>query len=138
MQTSRHDNGARVHERLEEDTLIWLTTIDDKGRPQPSLVWFLWENDEILVYSQPHTQKVSNIVARPLVSLNFNSNEGGGDMTVIQGVARLVDDAPPPHLHEPYIARYRDDIAAMNSTPEAFIGPYSQAIRITPTSARGF
>lgn len=138
MDTARHGNADRIFERLENDTLLWLTTIDDRGRPQPSLVWFLWENDEVLIYSQPHTQKVRNIVARPHVALNFNSNDGGGDMTVIQGEARLVDDAPPPHLHEPYITRYRDAISGMNSTPEAFIGPYSQAIRISLSSSRGF
>ena len=137
MDTTRHGNPTRIFERLENDTLLWLTTIDDSGRPQPSLVWFLWEDDEVLVYSEPHTQKIRNITARPEVALNFNSNDGGGDMTVISGVARLVDDAPPPHLHEPYIVRYGDTIAAMNTTPEDFIGPYSQAIRITPTSARG-
>ena len=138
MNTARHGNPDRIFDRLENDTLLWLTTVDDQGRPQPSLVWYLWEDDEVLVYSQPHTQKVRTIEARPNVALNVNSNTGGGDMTVIQGMARLVDDAPPPHLHEPYIARYRDAIARMNSTPEEFIGPYSQAIRITPTSSRGF
>lgn len=137
MDTTRHVDPGRVLARLERETLIWLTTIDDGGRPQPSLVWFLWEGDEILVYSKPNTQKVANIAARPGVALNFNSNDGGGDMTVIQGTARLVDDVPPPHLHERYIARYRDTIARLNSTPEEFIGPYSQAIKIIPVSARG-
>ena len=138
MDTTRHGNADRISARLEADTLIWLTTIDNRGRPQPSLVWYLWENGEVLVYSRPHTQKVGNIAARPQVALNFNSNEGGGDMTVIQGTARLVDDAPPPHLNEPYIARYHDRIQRLNSTPEEYIGPYSQAIRITLDSARGF
>ena len=138
MDTTRHGNPDRITARLEHDTLVWLTTIDDRGRAQPSLVWFLWEGDEVLVYSRPHTQKVANIAARPQVALNFNSNEGGGDMTVIQGTARLVDDAPPPDRNEPYIARYRERIAALNSTPEDFIGPYTQAIRIGLDSARGF
>jgi PPOX class probable F420-dependent enzyme len=138
MDTTRHGNAERISARLGDDTLVWLTTIDDEGRPQPSLVWFLWEGDDVLVYSKPHTQKIANIAARPHVALNFNSSEDGNDMTVIQGTARFVDDVPPPHLNEPYIARYRDTIAQLDSTPEEFIGPYSQAIRITLDSARGF
>lgn len=34
--------GQRVSERLAFDLILWRTTVDDRGRPQPRPVWFLW------------------------------------------------------------------------------------------------
>src|SRR6478609_6474665 len=37
--------GARVRQRLQDETLIWFTTTSADGTPQPNPVWFLWEPD---------------------------------------------------------------------------------------------
>lgn len=33
--------GERLHQRLQEDFVIWLTTVDASGFPQPRPVWFI-------------------------------------------------------------------------------------------------
>jgi len=49
------DFGARVARRLDDEIMIWLTTVRADGTPQPSPVWFLWIDQSILIYSQPNT-----------------------------------------------------------------------------------
>ena len=47
----RDENGARAVERLSGDRIGWLTTVAANGTPQVSPIWFLWDGNEILVYS---------------------------------------------------------------------------------------
>ncbi len=50
--------GARAEKRLREEAIIWLTTVRSDGQPQSVPVWFLWEGETFLVYSQPGRQKL--------------------------------------------------------------------------------
>jgi len=45
--------GERVARRLRDERLIWFTTVDAKGTPQPTPVWFLWDDatSTILIYT---------------------------------------------------------------------------------------
>jgi len=131
--------GARVARRLRDEEHMWLTTVRTDGMPQPTLIWFLWENETFLIYSQPNKQKLHNIARNPKVALNFNSNDRGDDMIVINGEAHLVADVPPAHEHPAYLAKYRAGIARIGmAAPESFAQSYSVAIRVTPTRLRGF
>jgi PPOX class probable F420-dependent enzyme len=47
------DFGARVARRLADETIGWLVTVDAEGTPQPSPVWYLWDGETILIYSNP-------------------------------------------------------------------------------------
>jgi len=58
-------HGQRATERLHTEEVIWLTTIGGDGTPQPSPVWFLWEEDTVLIFSEPKTPKVANIRRSP-------------------------------------------------------------------------
>src|SRR4029453_7250355 len=48
------DFGARVAKRLEEEGIVWLTTTSADGTPQPNPVWFLWNGDNVLIFSEPN------------------------------------------------------------------------------------
>ncbi len=125
--------------RLQDDRLVWLTTVGPDGTPQTSLVWFLWDGTEVLVYSGGDKPKVRNIVERPRVSLAFNSNDVGGDVTVLTGDARISASDPPVHEHGPYLARYGSWITdRLRLSPEQFTERYDTAIRIQPTSVRSW
>jgi PPOX class probable F420-dependent enzyme len=50
--------GKRVARRLEEERIIWLTTVDSNGNPQPRPVWFLWDGKTILVFSRKAGYKI--------------------------------------------------------------------------------
>src|SRR5207248_8835730 len=57
--------GARAARRLADDVIGWLVTVNRAGAPQPSPVWFLWDDDGLLIYSQPGTPKLRNIARNP-------------------------------------------------------------------------
>lgn len=130
--------GERVARRLREERIAWLTTTGADGTPQPNPVWFFWDEGTILVYSLPDAARVAHIKKNPRVSLNFNSNERGGDIVVITGDARLEPDEPPASTNQVYIEKYAEFMARLKYTPDSFADKYSLAIRITPTKLRGF
>jgi PPOX class probable F420-dependent enzyme len=135
---SSTDFGARVARRLREEETMWLTTVRADGTPQPTLIWFLWENDSFLIYSQPEKQKLRNIARNSKVALNFDSDGQGGDMIIITGEAQVVTDVPPANQHAAYLDKYRDDITEIGMNPDSFAQSYSVPIRVTPTKLRGF
>ena len=129
--------GTRVARRLDEDIIIWLTTVRADGTPQPSPVWFLWADQAFLIYSQPNTPKLRNIQRNPKVALNFDSNGQGGNIVVFTGEANIDPSAPPGNEVAAYLEKYREEIARLQMTPERFAQSYSVAIRVTPTGLRG-
>ena len=48
-------NNAHVEQRLREEPIIWLTTVRPDGRPHTVPVWFLWDGETFLIFSQPVT-----------------------------------------------------------------------------------
>jgi PPOX class probable F420-dependent enzyme len=103
-------------------------------------VWFIWENDTILIYSQAKAYKVKHIRKNPHVSLHFNSADPKGEqrILVLSGKARIDRSVPPTHKNRAYIKKYRAGITGLNATPEQFSAEYSIAIRITPAKLRGW
>lgn len=131
------DFGARAAGHLEDDRIVWLTTVGPDGTPQPSPVWFLWDGDTVLIYSQPSTPKLRNIEQHPRVSLNFNSTQSGGDVVVLTGDAWIDAGAAPANANTAYIEKYMVGLQDIGMTPDAFTAAYSDAIRVRPTSLRG-
>ena len=130
------DQAAALDERLRAENIAWLTTVTPGGQPQSSPVWFLWTDGEFLIYAQPRSWKVRNIRAHPQVSVNLNSNAGGGQIATFEATARIADDQPPVHQTDGYLAKYRSGIASIGTTPEQMAADYSTALRLTPTRVR--
>jgi PPOX class probable F420-dependent enzyme len=131
------DFGARVVRHLEEDSVIWLTTVGPELTPQPSPVWFIWDGDTALIFSQPGTPKLRNIGLHPRVSLNFNSTATGGDVVVLNADAWIDEDAPPASANPAYIAKYTEGLADIGMSPDDFTSAYSVPVRVRPTNLRG-
>ncbi len=130
---------AVVRRRLKEEYFVWLTTVGSDLAPQPRPVWFVWDHDTFLIYSQPQAYKVRHIRQHPKVALHFNTDAtGDSDVLVFIGEARIDPDAPPAHKLRAYIKKYHDGIQGLNSTEEEMSASYSVAIRVTPTSVRGW
>ncbi len=129
--------GARVERRLVEDRIIWLVTTDGNGAPQPSPVWFYWDGETAIVYSQPNTPKVRNIEANSNVSFHFNSDEYGGDVVIFSAEASIEPEAPPAYDVPAYIEKYDDGLKSISLTPETFAAAYSVPVRLRPTGLRG-
>ena len=131
--------GARVARRLREEHLIWMTTVDAKGTPQPNPVWFLWDDatSTILIYSRPNAKRLEHLRQNPRVALNLDGNGTGGDIIVITGEARFSPGDPPANKVPAYIEKYRGYVARLNYDPGEFAAAYPVALRIDPTIIRG-
>ncbi|WP_433023088.1 TIGR03667 family PPOX class F420-dependent oxidoreductase [Kribbella sp. CA-294648] len=130
--------GKRIARQLDDELVLWLTTVAKSGTPVPTPVWFLWHDGEILISSQPDKAKLRNIAARPQVSLNFNATHTGGDVGVISGTAVIDPNPISGEALAAYNAKYGDPIAGLGMTTEQFHADYSVLIRVTPDKLRGF
>jgi PPOX class probable F420-dependent enzyme len=120
----------KVQARLDQEPVIWLTTVRKDGQPQTSVVWFLLEGTEILMYSKDGTIRNRNVVENPKVSLNLDGNGRGGAVVTMEGTARVDSDAPAPKDHAGYLEKYRGFIQSNGWTPEEFGRKYPVPIRI--------
>lgn len=129
--------GERVARHLENDRIVWLSTVGPDATPQPSPVWFFWDGDTALIFSQPDTPKLRNIAANPRVSLHFNSNANGGDVVILTGEAWIDLEAPAANTVPEYIQKYSDGLQGISMSPDDFAAAYSVPVRVRPTSLRG-
>jgi PPOX class probable F420-dependent enzyme len=128
--------GRSVARRLEQEDILWLVTVRDDGLPQPTPVWFVWDGESFLIYSQPQKQKLRNIARNEKVSLHLNSDESGSNIVVISGRAAVDQGTPLADQVPAYIEKYRSGIKSLGMTPEGFAQDYSIPIRVTPTGLR--
>jgi PPOX class probable F420-dependent enzyme len=98
---------ARADQRLRSEQIIWLTTVRADGQAQSSPVWFLWDGQTFLVYSQPQVPKVRNLAANPKVSLHLGDDGAGDDIVIVEGTATVEPDAPRADHVEGFLAKYR-------------------------------
>lgn len=126
-----------VEARLKQDDVVWFTTVRSDGMPQPTPVWFVWQDGAFLIYTTPDSQKVRNIRANPKVAVNLDNTGGGSHYTVFMGEATVDANAPVPSQVPAYIEKYRQGIRDIGMTPESFDRTYSAAIRVKPGRVRG-
>ena len=133
------DFGRVVLQHLKTQYVIWLTTVDSSRMPQPRPVWFVWQDDSFLIFSQAKAHKVAHIQKNPKVALHFNTDESGDQHVIVfTGEASIDTECPPAHQVPAYFEKYRHGIAGLDMTPEGFSREYSVAIRIRPAEVRGW
>ncbi len=130
------DERPDIRERLAGELVAWMTTVNAAGQPQTSPVWFLVDDDVIVVYSLGRTPRTRNIRANDRVCLNLNSTAEGGEVVIIEGTAVIVDDGPPANLDERYVAKYEVPMSDLGMTPESFAADYPVRIHVQPTRLR--
>lgn len=129
--------GQRVSRRLSEEHIGWFTTVSKDGTPHPRPVWFLWNGESFLIFSQLEGHKVRHLEDNSKVALHLNGDQQGGDIIVFLGEAR-VDIGPLDEADlEAYIKKYRQGFERIGLSPETFSEKYPTAIRMTPTRLRG-
>ncbi len=133
MQDLGADVRARLTNRLNEELIIWFTTVTPRGAPVSNPVWFYWDGEGVVVYSQPDSRRVRNLERNPKVSLNLQGVDGlGNNVVIIQGEARLHPGNST--IPQAYWDKYRKLLTSM--TVEQMIAEYSVEIRIRPTKVR--
>jgi len=131
------ESGARIQQRLQNDKIIWLTTVAADGTPQPNPVWFLWDGTSFLFYSQPNARRLKNIARHPRVSLNLEAGKWGDDVVVITGEARLDPTAPAWHLYPGAVEKYEEGAQQFGQTMEQVAASFTVAYRVYPERIRG-
>ena len=113
--------------------MVWLNTVRPDGRPHAVAVWFLWDGETFLIFSQPHTQHVRNLQHNTNVLLAVDDTHKGADPITIEGIARLLAPGEVGTTNPAYVEKYGEAIKQIGFTPEQMAAEYSQPIRITPT-----
>jgi PPOX class probable F420-dependent enzyme len=119
------DFGRAVKQHIEKEYVIWLATVDSNLAPQPRPVWFIWENNSFLIFSQAKAHKVAHIQKNPKVALHFNTDETGDKHVIVfVGEASIDEKCPPADKVEAYFKKYQQGISDLNMTPEGFSNEY--------------
>ena len=126
---------ARAEERLRNDLMIWISTVRPDGRPHLVPVWFLWDGENVLVFSKPD-QKIRNLKQNPQVVLALDDTKGGDDVVLIEGVADLPEHGTVTPALPAYAEKYAARLAAYNWTGESMGEEYSEPIAVRPTRIR--
>jgi PPOX class probable F420-dependent enzyme len=130
--------GRHVNRRLRQEKVIWLTTVDSERTAQSRPVWFHWDGKTVLIFSENGKAKLRHIAGNPRVSLNFNTDEDGGDVAVLTGEAKILDGPPPADRVKTYIRKYTQGIKDLDMTVEEFRESYNVPVLVTPQNMRGF
>jgi PPOX class probable F420-dependent enzyme len=129
------DAGARAANRLRTSRVIWMTTVSARGVPQSSPVWYLWDGGDFTVYSL-ESPRHANVTTNPSVGLNLDGNGQGGDIVVVEALARIDHSLPVAAENEAYLAKYGAIMAERDWSPKWFGDRYSVPLAITPTKYR--
>lgn len=122
--------------RFASELIVWLTTVRADGQPQSVPVWFVWEDESFLIYSQRGKPKLRNIEDNPKVSVHLRGTDTGDDVVTIEATATPAPDTPAADRVERYIRKYSGLIDHYGWTPASFAEDYSEPIRLTPTTVR--
>lgn len=125
--------SAHREERLRTDLIAWLGSVRPSGHPHLVPVWFSWDGEELLILSQPDTQKVRNLKHNPHVTIALDDSRTGHDVVLLEGTATLMPVADRATRVSAYLAKYASLLSEMDWPPEAYIKEYSQAIVVRPT-----
>jgi PPOX class probable F420-dependent enzyme len=132
------DKGARVDSALREDVVAWLSTVAPDGTPVPTPVWFWWDGETVLVYSQRDKPKLRHIAANPTVAFALRTDELGDRIIVLTATAEVDQGAPPADGLPGYLEKYATLIERLGADPTSFAAEYAVPIRIRPTRLRAW
>lgn len=125
------DTRPKAAHELDQELVGWLTTVTPTGQPQSSLVWFLRDGDDLLIYSQARARKLANIAGNPKVAFTHRSDPDGDEMLTIEATTTIDRSPTPAHEVPAYLAKYDGAIARLGWTPEQFANEYPVLIRLT-------
>ncbi len=129
-------DAAAAREQLASDIVGWLTTVAADGRPQVSVISFLWDGDGILFYGRPDTPEVRNIAASGAVTFHLNCDPYGDHVVVIEGRAQVTQLEKRSDVHPAYAAKYREPLAHWGLDARETADDASLPIRIHPERVR--
>lgn len=129
--------GRRVNRRLSSEKIVWLTTVDARKTPQPRPVWFHWDGQTVMIFSERNTAKLRHIAQNPRVALNFNTDDDGDDVAVMIGEAKVLGEPPPAARVKAYLRKYRKGVKDIGMTVPQFTAAFAVPILVSLRAIRG-
>jgi PPOX class probable F420-dependent enzyme len=130
------EEGRLAEQHLRDDIVGWLTTVAPNGRPQSSVISFLWDGETILFYSKPDTPKLRNLAANPRVSFHLNCDPYGDHVVTVEGRAVVDPGAAASDVHPAYRAKYRAPLEHWGMDEAETARDFSVPVRIIPERFR--
>lgn len=126
------EQRTRVDDRLRTDQRAWFATTKPDGQPHTVPVWFLWDGGSLLPFTQPGSQKVSNLRRTPKATLHLEGPETPS-VVFVEGDAELLAEPTAAVVNDAYLDKYAEGIEALGLTAESMAAEYAQPIRLRPT-----
>ena len=130
--------ATRIRRFLEQEPVVWLSTVRPNGGPHLVPIWFWWDGEALLVFSKPNAQKVRNLRQRPSVMLALGDAEDDFDVGMLDGRAELLTRPTSEVLPKGHLAKYERRLAGIGLSAGEYAATYSQVIRILPARLLGW
>ena len=126
---SAEATARRVLPMLEDERVVWLSTVGEDGSPHLVPTWFWWDGEDLLLWSKPNAVKVRNVRANPRLMIAVGHPDEDFAVGLIAATATL-DDAPVP---DAFFTKYAADLGEAALHPDGYRAVYTQTVRVTPT-----
>src|SRR5688500_6932787 len=105
-----------------------MSTVGPTGRPHPIAVWFWWDGDSILIYSEPETRKIRDLRQNSAVALALETREEGEAVIFFEGEAELTAEPTTALMPEGFGEKYEHLFPGIDSSPAKMAAQFSQPI----------
>jgi PPOX class probable F420-dependent enzyme len=126
-------NRPRGSDRLRDEPIVWLGSVDAAGRPHLVPTWFNWDGEAIWIFSKPHAVKVRNARHDPRVTLALGEPEEDFDVQLIEANVELLDEPSAAVVQERHWSKYGRQLRKLGISRQEYVETYSQPMRIRPT-----
>jgi PPOX class probable F420-dependent enzyme len=127
---------AKALRMLEHDLIAWFVTLAPDGSPRSVPVWYFWDEDRMLVVSEPETLKVAAVRRGAPVLMHLDSGGPyGDDVVILRGHAEVSPLSTAEwlaHNREAYIAKYSEAIDDYGMALDDIAAKFSTLIVFTP------
>jgi PPOX class probable F420-dependent enzyme len=96
--------AAQIDALLRAPEMGVLATVDAKGRPEGTPIWFEWDGERVRLLVHRTSRKARNIRNNPHVSLTVDTRTAPYRGVVLRGTAEL--SGPDPALRRRLATRY--------------------------------
>ena len=122
---------ARIRPMLDDERVVWLSTVRPDGTPHLVPTWFLWDGEALVVFSKPGAAKVRNLRANPRLMVAVGDPEDDFSVGLIEAEATLEPGAAA--IPDAFFTKYAALLADGGLDRTTFRATYTQTIRIVPT-----
>ncbi len=134
------DIGKKALDRLNQELVIWLTTVSKNQTPQPNPVWFLWYGEKVYMMTGMEAAKALHIENHPRTAVSFNTDAQGGSVVVMTGAAKVLGQASsnaPQGVLEANTVKYGAMIPQIMQIEAEQLYQLDTLLEFTPEKLRG-